>query len=124
MRDCFIVLLAVGISFPLGVMILIFPLGPVKWVLKKTASMYLRDPRSRENLSRVRPYPGAHFTLLEWYEALAEDPVQAIDKYEPWLFWVDFVVGTIWLLATARVALVIKPVCGPVVQSLLHGLLR
>ncbi len=121
MRECFAVLIAVGLSFPLGIIILIYPSGPTKWALKKIALLCLRNS-TKEELADGRLYPGAHFTLLEWAEALAEDPVQATHKYLPWVGWLSFVMGTIWLLLTARVAILIKPVCGPVVQILLHDL--
>jgi len=121
MKECLAVLIAVGISFPLGIMILIYPSGPVQWILKKWALKDLQDSQSRESLSNARLYPGARFTLLEWVEALAEDPVRATHKYLPWVGWLSFVMGTIWLLVTARVAMLIKPVCGPVVQNWLQS---
>jgi len=123
MKECFAVLIAVGISFPLGIMILIYPSGPTKWAIKKIASHYLQSS-TKEELADGHLYPGTHFTSLEWVEALAEDPVRATHKYLPWVGWLSFVMGTIWLLVTARVAMLIKPVCGLVVQNWLQSWLH
>jgi len=124
MKECFAVLIAVGIGFPLGIMVLTYPSGPVKWVLKRRALKKLQNPQLMANLSNAPLYPGARCTWKEWLEALADDPSRAINKCEPWQFWASLIGGTIWLLLTARVAMEIKPVCGPVVQVLLQGLLH
>ena len=113
MHDCLIVSAAVIIGFLIGIMILIYPSGPVKWILRKSALAYLRNPQVREKLSRARLYPKAHFTLLEWLEATAEDPVRATYKYTRWETWFSFVMGTIWLLVTGLTQLSIEqqPFC-------------
>ena len=123
MQDCLIVSAAVIIGFLIGIMILMYPSGPAKWGLKKIALMYLRSPH-KAHLSYGRLYPGARFTLLQWTEAMAKDPEQAIYKYAPWVTKVSFFIGTIWLLVTARVAFLLKPLCLPIVQGLWHHILH
>jgi len=120
MKECFVVLFSVGLGFFIGIMILIYPSGPAKWVLKKWALSSLQSPYLKY-YADSRPLPWVRCTWLEWLEALAEDPLQAIEKCQPWQFWINFVVGIIWLLVTGRAAMLIKPVCWPLLQSWLQG---
>ncbi len=118
MQTCLVALFAVGIGLFIGVILFIYPFGPLGKLHQKTAASRLRSPWTRAVLAeKVWFYP---FDRLKYTEAMAKDPVAASFKYTPWAVSLYRVMGVVWIVTAAGVFLRLTPMCWPRLQAFLR----